>query len=210
VKKTGGFVAFLVVFAAGFVAGILFSSWKLDSAGVPGPGQRKEAREEDRASELRNRIAAVEQMLQANPDNLPALIQLGNDYFDAGDFQKAVEAYSKALRIDPGNADVMTDMAIGHRRLGNPQEAVKWFRKAVETQPDHAIALFNLGIVLRDDLKDNAGALKAWEGFLEKAGDSPHAVMVRPWVKKLREAAGTPSTETGKDAAPETTGSSKK
>lgn len=198
-KKTGSFVAFLVVFAAGFVAGILFSSWKLESAGVPGPGMRKEAREADRASELRDRIAAIEQMLQANPENLPALIHLGNDTFDAGDFQKAVDAYSKALRIDPGNADVMTDMAIGHRRLGNPQEAVKWLRKAVEIQPDHAIALFNLGIVLRDDIKDNSGALKAWEAFLEKAGDSPHAVMVRPWVKKLREQTGTASPETAQE-----------
>ena len=35
------------------------------------------------------------------------------------------------------------------------------------------MALFNLGIVLRDDLKDYPGALKAWETFLQKAGDSP-------------------------------------
>jgi hypothetical protein len=27
--------------------------------------------------------------------------------------------------------------------------------------------------------------------FLEKAGDSPHAVMVRPWLKQLREKIGT-------------------
>ena len=46
-------------------------------------------------------------MLKANPDNIEALIQLGNDYFDIGEYPKSVEAYDKALQIDPGNAEVL-------------------------------------------------------------------------------------------------------
>jgi len=187
VKKNRGLIYFPVVFAAGFLAGVFFSAWKLDTVDRPASAPPAAVREQTQQSELQIRIAGLERLLEANPNNLQALIQLGNDYFDSGDYEKAVQSYRKALQIDPKNADVMTDTATGYRKLGEPKEAVTWLRKAVETEPGHAIALFNLGLVLRDDMKDNAGALKAWEGFLEKAGDSPHAVMVRPWVKKLRD-----------------------
>ena len=86
-----------------------------------------------------------------------------------------------------------TDMGISYRRLNNPGEAVKSFRKAHEIDPGHSVSLFNLGIVLRDDVKDLQGALQSWEEFLRQSPDSPHAVMVRPWVKQLQEKVGSSS-----------------
>ena len=132
-------------------------------------------------------------MLAVNPNNVEALVHLGNDYFDAGNYEKAVETYQRYIRIDPRNADVIADMGVSYRKLGKSKEAVDAFRKALEVDPDHAMALFNLGIVLRDDLKDYAGALKAWDAFLQKAADSRYAVMVRPWVQQLREKIGSGS-----------------
>lgn len=190
-KKNRGLIYFVPVFVGGFLAGVFFSAWKLDTAGRPSPGPVPSAREQTRQSELETRITGLERVLEANPNNLQAVAQLGNDYFDTGDYEKAVQLYLKALQLDPRNVDLMTDMATAYRKLGDSKEAVTWLRKAVETDPAHAIALFNLGLILRDDMKDNPGALKAWEQFLEKAGDSPHAVMVRPWVKKLRDEKAT-------------------
>jgi len=174
-------------FAAGFLAGIVFSAWKLDTALQPTPGKTPPAQQTNKRAELEKRIAGVEKMLAKNPGNVSALVQLGNDHFDLGNHDKAIEAYANALKIDPNNADVITDMGIAYRRLGKPEQAVTNFRKALEANPNHTTALFNLGIVLRDDLKDYAGALKAWEAFLEKAKDSPFSVMVQPWVTQLRE-----------------------
>jgi cytochrome c-type biogenesis protein CcmH/NrfG len=74
------------------------------------------------------------------------------------------------------------------------------FKQALKIDANHPMALFNLGIVYRDDLKELPQALEVWEAFLDKAGDAPHAVMVRPWVKQLREkieAAGSSSTGSG-------------
>ena len=137
-------------------------------------------------------------MLAVNPNNVEALVHLGNDYFDAGNYEKAVETYQRYIRIDPRNADVIADMGVSYRKLGKSKEAVDAFRKALEVDPDHAMALFNLGIVLRDDLKDYAGALKAWDAFLQKAADSRYAVMVRPWVQQLRQKLGTaPPAQSG-------------
>ncbi len=119
------------------------------------------------------------------------MIQLGNDYFDLGQYDKSIEAYNKAIKIDPQNAEVTTDMAVAYRRLGKTDESVKLFRKALEIDPNQSLAMFNLGIVLRDDMKDPQGALKVWKEFLQKAPDSPHAVMIRPWVKQLEEKLGS-------------------
>ena len=108
----------------------------------------------------------------------------------SGQYDKSIETYDKALKIDPKNAEITTDMAVAYRRLGKTDESVKLFRKALEIDPNQTLAMFNLGIVLRDDKKDLPGALKVWKTFLEKAPDSPHAVMIRPWVKAARRKAG--------------------
>jgi tetratricopeptide (TPR) repeat protein len=194
-------ISVIGVFVCGFLAGVLFSAWKLETAGPGNPTPKQEAgRQQQQADEVRNRIAGLERMLTVSPDNPDVLIQLGNDYFDIGNHEKAVEYYRKAISLNPRNPGVLTDMGISYRKLGKPKESVEAFRRALEVDPDHDVTLFNLGIVLRDDLQDPQGALKAWETFLEKSPESPHAVMVRPWVKQLRE----------RTASPEPQGSSRK
>lgn len=185
-KKRPSLLSWVLVFGAGFLAGIIFSAWKLESlekaAKLPAEDRPIAAK-----GNVESRIADLEKAVGANPESLRDLIQLGNEYFDSGRHQKAVETYRKALALDPRNADVVTDMGVSYRKLGRPGEAVAAFRRALEIDPNHVIALFNLGIVYRDDLKNHVEALKAWEAYLEKAPDAPHAVMVRPWVDQLRQ-----------------------
>ncbi len=196
-KNSRSLMSLIAFFAAGFLAGVVFSAWKLDSV-FQGTSERNQPPQQaNKRAELEKRIAGMEKMLAKNPGNVTALVQLGNDYFDLGNYDKALEAYTNALKIDPSNADVMTDMGIAYRRVGKPKEAVSSFRKALEVDPNHTTALFNLGIVLRDDFKDYAGALKAWEAFLEKAKGSPFSVMVQPWVQQLREKTRAEATGSG-------------
>lgn len=196
-KKPKSLISLAAIFAAGFLAGVVFSAWKLDSSVQQAPVSPAKAPMADKGAELQKRIAGIEKMLAKNPNNPTALVQLGNDSFDVGNFKKAIDAYRKALKLDPDNADVMTDLGIAFRRSGEPKEALASFRKALDANPNHTTALFNLGLVLRDDVKDYAGALKAWEAFLQKATDSPFAVMVRPWVKQLRDKTGSPPQDKG-------------
>jgi cytochrome c-type biogenesis protein CcmH/NrfG len=185
-KKPPSLLSWVLVFGAGFLAGIVFSAWKLESlekAARPSSEERQIAAK----GNVQGRITDLEKAVAANPESLRDLILLGNEYFDTGRHEKAVETYQKALRLDPRNADVVTDMGVSYRKLGQPEGAVAAFRRALEIDPNHIIALFNLGIVYRDDLKNPEEALKAWEAFLQKAPDAPHAVMVRPWVNQLQQ-----------------------
>ncbi len=190
-KKNSLWFGWLGFFAAGFLAGIVFSAWKLDNGVGAVQGSRTVNKERDQQVELRARIADLKKRLKLKPKDLDNLVLLGNSYFNAGDYAEAVGTYKKALKIDARNADVMFYMGISYRKIGKPEESVKAFRQALAVNPVHPMALFNLGIVLRDDIKDDAGALKTWELFLKKAGNSPHAVMVRPWVKQLKEKLGS-------------------
>lgn len=199
--KKRSLLSWLGIFVVGFICGVVFSAWKLDRYGPSLSSPAPVIREQNTASDVRSRIAGLEKMLAVNPNNVEALVQLGNDYFDAGNYEKAVETYQRSLQIDSRNADVITDMGVGYRKLGKSKEAVDGFRRALEVDPDHAMALFNLGIVLRDDLKDYEGALKAWETFLQKAGDSRYAVMVRPWVQQLRQKLGSTPAQSGAPGA---------
>lgn len=187
-KDVGSLITWIAIFVAGFLTGVGFSAWKLDSPTGPTPKpQMAQQTAPDQASDIKSRIAGLEKMLASQPENVEATVQLANDYFDIGNYDKAVEIYQKAIALDPNNADVITDMGVAYRRLKKPEEAVAAFKRAIGVRPDQALALFNMGIVLKDDLKNPQEAIVAWEKFLEVAGDSPHSVMVKPWVQQLKE-----------------------
>ena len=190
-------ISFLVIFVAGFLAGVIFSAWKLEAISDRAVATAPHRSAQDPRTELQARIEATERMLDVNPNRPDLLVQLGSDYFDLGNFEKAIKGYQQALLLNPRNADVLTDLGTSYRRIGKPQDAVKAFRKAQEVDLNHTVSLFNLGIVLRNDLKEPAEALKAWEEFLRRAPDSPHAVMVRPWVEELKKELGQTSQTTG-------------
>ena len=105
--------------------------------------------------------------LEKDPNNLQALIALGNAYFDTDRYQEAIDAYSNALAIDPKNLDVRTDMGIMYRKLEQFDKAIEAFRQASPGQPMHVNSRFNLGIVLKYDKGDFRGAIQAWVEFLK-------------------------------------------
>jgi len=112
-------------------------------------------------------ITSLEQTVAQNPKDADALAQLGNAYFDSGQFTKAIDAYKKHLELKPGSANVWTDLGVMYRRSGQPREAIAAFDKAITLDPGHEQCRFNKGVVLLHDLKDNKGALEAWQELLK-------------------------------------------
>jgi cytochrome c-type biogenesis protein CcmH/NrfG len=119
-----------------------------------------------RAAQTGKKIRLSESIVERNPDNLTALIDLGNSYFDTGLYQEAIDAYSRALSIDPKNADVSNEMGIVYRELGQYDKAIEAFRRALLDDRLYARSRFNLGMVLAFDTKDERSAIEAWEEFL--------------------------------------------
>jgi len=131
-------------------------------------------------------IESYKEILRKDPNNLQALIGIGNLYFDTKQDLPAIENYRKALALDPSNADVRTDMAVCYRRTGNPDQAIGELKKAISTNPRHAQSRYNLGVILIHDKNDVEGGIKAWEGLLENVPDYPYRDGMRAEIAKMR------------------------
>ncbi len=131
-------------------------------------------------------IANYKEILRKDPNNLQALINIGNLYFDTRQDLLAIENYRKALAIDPGNANVRTDMALSYRRTGNTDRAIEELKKAISTNPRHAQSRYILGSILMQERNDLAGGIKAWEGLLENVPDYPYRDNLKAEIARLR------------------------
>ena len=97
-----GFVCLLVGFVLGATAAILKTGGKARFAtSTEEPKQSRSVANEEE-------ILLSKSILEKDPNNLQALIGLGNACFDTDRYQEAIDAYSKALSIDPKNPDVRT------------------------------------------------------------------------------------------------------
>lgn len=131
-------------------------------------------------------IELLRSMLKEDPDNLGALIRLGNNLMDTEKYKEAVEAYSKALEMDPQNVDVRVDMGICYRRAGMPDRAAEEFRKAIELYPRHSYAHMNLGVVLAYDLGKPKEAIEEFEKFIELDPADRNAPAIKQEIERLK------------------------
>ncbi len=136
--------------------------------------------------ERQNRISMNQALVARDPKNVQAWVQLGNDYFDTHQAQKAIEAYGRALELRPNDPDVLTDQGVMYRDLGQFDKAIANFEKANRTNPSHLQSLFNMGVVYAHDLKQAKKAMDAWNRLIQLAPQSEQAAQARTGIEELK------------------------
>jgi len=192
-------IALVVGFVGGVTVGILwmtkgaekvamFQKPKMAPAGspMPGPPVQGPTPPGRDSVEVASQIQTLKEIVKKDPKNLPALVELGNLYFDTDQPKEAIEAYSRYLAVKPDNADVRTDMGIMYRKLGQFDKALEEFRKAAQSDPKHANSRYNTGLVLLHDKGDMKGAIKAWEDYLKVDPNSERARRIRAQIEKMK------------------------
>src|SRR5574337_81168 len=111
-------------------------------------------------------VEEYRRVLEEDPNNLAAVVGLGNAYLESGAWHEAIEQYQQALRIDPQNADIHTDMGTAFRNLGMADRALSEYRRALAHEPGHLNARYNMGIVYAYDLHDYKVAIHVWEELI--------------------------------------------
>ncbi len=86
--------------------------------------------------------------LALNPNSLAAHINLGDVFFDRGDYQNAKEQYYQALKIRPDFVQAHNNLGNILEREGKLEQAIAELNLALKLKPDYAEAYNNLGIVL--------------------------------------------------------------
>src|SRR5262249_21296224 len=86
-------------------------------------GQEQRAREE-----LKNFQQRKQQSVQENVAGTK--VNQANEYFQAGNYQRAVDLYREALEQDQGNARTYYDLALALEQLGKTDEELEALKKA--------------------------------------------------------------------------------
>ncbi len=125
------------------------------------------------------RVQALTTILQSDPKNAGAAVQLGNVYFDAERWDDAITWYRTAVDIDPNNADASTDLGVSLYYTNKTDEALAQFENSLKIDANHTKTLLNKGIVLAFGKQDIRAATDAWKQVVALAPDSPEGQAAR-------------------------------
>jgi cytochrome c-type biogenesis protein CcmH/NrfG len=118
------------------------------------------------------RVQSLTTILNSDPNNASATVQLANVYFDAERYSDAISWYEKALKLEPNNPDASTDLGVSYYYSGRPDDALRQFDHSLKVNPQHVKTLLNQGIVLAFGKQDLQGAENAWKKVVEIAPNS--------------------------------------
>ena len=111
--------------------------------------------------------APMIERLKKEPENAQLLADIGNLYYDAGQFPTAIDYYQRSLKIQPGNGNVRVDLGTAHWYLGDADKAIAEYKTVLKTEPNKPNALMNLGVVEWQGKMDVDAAVAAWQKLLD-------------------------------------------
>ena len=168
VRKETFWLGTLLALAVGFFGGVMFAVLKSDTAAVPVAGRpQTQAPQAPAASPARpNMIASLEDETVKNPQNTKVWIQLGNEYFDSSQHEKAIWAYRKALELNPNDARALYLGAEALLALGKKERAALWAGRALSIDPEDPYLSYGLAC-FNSRLGEKAKALEYFEMALD-------------------------------------------
>lgn len=111
-------------------------------------------------------IEAYENALRQDPDYFPAVVNLGNVYFEIGQYARAKELYLKADTLSPKNYKVLFNLGNLYDEIGSFDQALNYFKQAIAEFPLYADAHFNIAVVY-EKLGMISRAREHWEKYLQ-------------------------------------------
>jgi len=124
-------------------------------------------------------IQANKKKLDADPNNVGALLSLGDANFMIQRFEKSAEYYEKALKADPKNINAHLSLSNAYIFMQKPEEAIGELDKILALDKNAPEALFNKGLILLQSKSDPAGAKQVWTQLVAAHPDHPLAQDVK-------------------------------
>ncbi len=135
-------------------------------------------------------VMAFKARLDKNPNDLEALVALGNANMMISRLDAAQELYVRALAINPKDLDVRTNLAIAYKYGGKPEQAFAQLHKNLEIDPNNDSTLYNLGFLYLYDKQDRKKALEIWKKWLALYPNAPAAADVSKQVAQIEMEGG--------------------
>lgn len=124
-------------------------------------------------------IDAYDRCVEANPNNVDALLNCGTLYYEDGNFEKAAEYFQRALVAEPQNPLAHFNLGSVLEEMGELEGARRELRQALCNDPNYCDAHYNLAFVC-EKLRAFAEAREHWQAYVKL---DP----VGPWSSYARE-----------------------
>ncbi|HNX74108.1 MAG TPA: tetratricopeptide repeat protein [Candidatus Rifleibacterium sp.] len=87
------------------------------------------------------------------------------DFFDQGQYEKAMQQIEKAIQKAPSNPDLYATKGIFLHRMNNLVHAIEAYHAALKVSPDHSFSHYNLGLIFMKQNK-TLQAIQEWEAVI--------------------------------------------
>jgi len=117
-----------------------------------------------------NSMSKIKEFMAAtkeNPEDVEALINLGNAFLMMRAWDRALEPLEKADELKPGNTDVLKAIGIAYFNKQDYAKATSSYDKILEINPNDTLALFNLGVINKHYFNKQDQARRYFEKILE-------------------------------------------
>ncbi len=197
VKKEIAILITAVALAVGFLGGIFYSVLNSPSGSGQNPVSQSTGQLPQDTQQQANRILALEQEIAANPENVDAMIELGDIFFDSNRYQEAIATFVKAEGLAPTNVHILNDLGQLYMNTNEYDAAIEKFEAVLNIDPTHSHTLYYIGIVYR--LKgDTDKALQTFEQVLSLNPNPELEARVRQEITALKvpaPASGFPQSD---------------
>jgi len=150
-------------------------------------------------------INLLNKRLADNPKDVPALIQLGQDYSKQKRFDEALDIFKIALKNDSSNTVALVNMASTKMAMGKGKEAGPLLDKALTIKPDYDFAKYIKAIYLTKIEKDYPAALSILADLKKEISDKSKIAAVNKLITQIKQeqnqaesSSTTPNSSTGK------------
>jgi len=118
------------------------------------------------------------------PGNYPDKVQLGNIYYDLGNWEQAVFWYEAAIGISDQDPNVLVDLGVCYRSLNQYDRALAMFDRALEIEDNKKEALYNSAIVSFFDLGNVGKATEILDRMEKAYPNDPAIARLRGEIQK--------------------------
>jgi tetratricopeptide (TPR) repeat protein len=151
----------------------------------PAPDQEATGSRKQETADIAKKVSDLERLAGENPQNPDYLTQIGNLYYDSGQYEKAIDFYRRSLSIRPRDPSVETDLATCYHYLSQEDKALEILNKVLEYSPGFSQAMFNKGIVLIYGKKNAIDGIAVWEDLLRSDPNFPHKAEIEEKIRQM-------------------------
>ena len=130
-------------------------------------------------------IQANKKNIETQPDDVEALVGLGDANIMISRYDVARGYYERALKVDGGHINANISLANCYVFLQKPDEAITQLENLLAVIQDNPEALFNKGVILLKSKQNPGGAKEAWQKLIDKHPEHPLAQRVQLEMGRL-------------------------